>query len=88
MVQRTRKLPARKSSEADARDHLRQTIRKKHDYDTCNKQQMNLPTARSKAYRNSFLFKGLQDFQLLPNEIKSEQHKLKLIRKCKQNLLK
>ena len=42
---------------------------------------MNLPMARSKVYRNSFLFKGLRDFQLLPNEIKSEQHKLKFIKK-------
>ena len=69
-------------------DHQRQTIRKKHCYDTCNKRQMNLPAARSKAYRNSFLFKGLQDFQLLPNEIKSEWHESHFIRKCKQNLLK
>ena len=69
-------------------DHQRQTIRKKHGYDTRNKRQMNLPTARSKAYRNSFLFKGLRDFQLLPNEINSEQHELKFIKKCKQNLLK
>ena len=40
-------------------DHKRQPIRKKHSYDTCNKRQMNLPMARSKAYCNSFLFKGL-----------------------------
>ena len=59
-------------------DHKRQPIRQKHGYDTCNKRQMNLPMARSKAYCNSFLFKGLQDFQLLPNEIKSEQHELNL----------
>ena len=69
-------------------DHQRQTIRKKHGYDTCNKRQMNLPMARSKAYHNSFLFKGLREFQLLPNEIKSEQCELKFIKKCKQELLK
>ena len=69
-------------------DHKRQPIRKKYSYDTCNKRQMNLPMARSKAYRNSFLFKGLRDFQLLPNEIKSEQHEPKFIKKCKLELLK
>ena len=61
-------------------DHKRQPIRKKHSYDTRNKRQMNLPMARSKAYCNSFLFKGLRDFQLLPNEIKSEQGELKFIK--------
>ena len=69
-------------------DHKRRPMRKKHSYDTRNKSQMNLPMARSKVYCNSFLFKGLRDFQLLPNEIKSEQHELKFIKKCKLELLK
>ena len=69
-------------------DHLRQTIRKQHSYATGNKHQMNLPTARSRAYRTSFLFKGLRDFQLLSNNIKSEDKEESFIRKCKQELLK
>ena len=88
MVSRTRKPPTKKSSEKMRVNHKRQPIRKKHGYDTRNKRQMNLPMARSKAYHNSFLFKGLRDFQLLPNEIKLEQHKPKFIKKWKLELLK
>ena len=68
-------------------DHQSHTIKKVHNYETRNKKQMNLPTARSNAYRTSFLFKGLRDFQLLPNDIKHEQHESHFIRKCKQRLL-
>ena len=69
-------------------DHLRQTIKKKHGYATRNKNQMNLPTARSRTYRNSFLFKGLREFQLLSNDIKSEKREWKFIKQCKKELLK
>ena len=68
-------------------DHYRHSIRKQHNYCTHNKGQMNLPSARSKVYCNSFLFKGLREFQLLENEIKSEKNKLKFIRKSKKSLL-
>ena len=69
-------------------DHLRQPIKKKHKYATRNKQQMNLPTARSRSYQNSFLFKGLREFQLLPNYFKTENDEQSFIKKCKEELLK
>ena len=65
-------------------DHLKLTIKKKHCYSTQNKHQMNLPQLEVKHIAILFLFKGLRDFQLLPNEIKSEQHEWKFIRLCKQ----
>ena len=69
-------------------DHLRKTIQKRHGYSTRNKRQINLPVARSGAYHNSFLFKGLHDLQLLSNDIKTEKKESIFVRKCKQELLK
>ena len=68
-------------------DHKQHELNKTHGYATRNKNQMNLPVANNGIYCSCFLFKGLQDYQLLPGEIKAEKTEKSFMLKCKTNLL-
>ena len=54
-------------------DHQKQTIRKKHSYDTCNKRQMNLPTARNRLTTTHFSLKDYETSNCY--QMKSSQKK-------------
>ena len=58
-------LPTR-LSEALLTDHMSASIKKQHKYNTRRKQILNLPSAHSAQYRNSFLCKAISTYSDLP----------------------
>ena len=69
-------------------DHRRESTKKKHKYNTRNKEIPNLPPTSNKYYKNSFLSIGLRDYQLASDTIKKSKNISQCIRSCKQLLLK
>ena len=55
-------------------DHQKSSIEKKHHYNTRNKEVPNLPHTTVKKYKDSFLVKGLRDYQLTPQNIKDARN--------------
>ena len=51
-------------------DHLSQSLTKAHNYNTRNKQDLNLPKAKVKTYRDSSLFKSISEYNNLPQKLK------------------
>ena len=64
-------------------DNKNESLKKKHHYNTRNKELPNLPKCMNKAYRNSFLCTGLQSFQTLPVETKSKPSLSSFTKSCK-----
>ena len=64
-------------------DNKNENLKKKHHYNTRNKELPNLPKCMNKAYRNSFLCTGLQSFQTLPVETKSKPSLSSFAKSCK-----
>ena len=61
---------------------------KTHKYDTRNKGIINMPLAKNKCYKTSFLSKGLLDFINCPTEIKNASNLKICCRLLKKDLLK
>ena len=68
-------------------DNKNESLKKKHQYNTRNKELPNLPRHMNKAYRDSFLCIGLQSFQTLLVETRSKPS-LKCFTKSCKTLLK
>ena len=51
-------------------DHSRSSLEKRYCYNTRNRGIPNLPQTTLNLYKNSFLFKGLRDYQLSPQSVK------------------
>ena len=67
-------------------DHHQISLEKQHKYATRHKNELNIPRAQHKKYRDSFLVKGLLDYQSLPASVKSSD-KLHLFTKLCKNIL-
>ena len=67
-------------------DNKNESLKKKHHYNTHNKELPNLPKCMNKAYRNSFLCIGLQSFQTLPVETKLKPSLNCFTKSCKAHL--
>ena len=74
-------------SRALTMDHMRKDLSKRHGYSTRNKSLPNLPKAHTKLYRNSILFQGLRDYQLLPASVRNEKMFRNFVTKTKNFLL-
>ena len=68
-------------------DHHQISLQKQHRYATRNKQELNIPRAQHKKYRDSFLVKGLLNYQSLPRCIKNVDKLHKFVKQCKDKLL-
>ena len=65
-------------------DHRRHSLEKNHNYNTRNRNVPNLPQTTVTSYKNSFLSKGLHNYQLCAQEIKdsrSLKHCVKLMKR-------
>ena len=67
-------------------DNKNESLKKKHHYNTHNKELPNLPKCMNKAYRNSFLCIGLQSFPTLPVETKLKPSLNCFTKSCKADL--
>ena len=67
----TRKLLPTKLQENMSLDHLNTTLTKTHHYNTHQKTTANLPLAKNKYYKSSFLSQGLSSFQKSPDDVKN-----------------
>ena len=68
-------------------DHHKNSLEKQHRYMTRGKHELNLPKAQHCKYRNSFLIKGLRNYQSMPPDIKAIKKIPSFIGKCKSKLL-
>ena len=68
------------------KDHLSDSLMKKHNYDTCHKQDLYLPKAKVKSYRDSFLYKSILEYNSLPKNLKSIQKMPAFAKLCKKEL--
>ena len=67
-------------------DQHKISLNKTHRYATRRKNELNIPRAQHKKYRDSFLVRGLKDYQSLPRDIK-DSHKLsQVVKLCKQQI--
>ena len=66
--------------------HDKQSIEKSHNYPTRSKYIPNRPAAKTKLYRNSFLYKSIQHYSLLPNDIRNSPNLPVFVRNCKKEL--
>ena len=69
------------------KDHLSNSLTKKHNYDTRHKQDLYLPKAKGKTYRDSFLYKCILEYNNLPKSLKSVKKMSTFVRLCKKNYL-
>ena len=68
-------------------DQRNKSLKKTHMYDTRNKNKLNLPKARNKIYRNSFLYQTNKEIMLLPKKIASLPTKSSFIKSVKSLLM-
>ena len=68
-------------------DSCNKTLVKDHTYNTRHKQDLNLPSAKHKAYHNSYLVSAIKENSSLPIPLKNETKLGVFIRKLKQYLL-
>ena len=52
-------------------DSRMKPLEKRHQYDTRNKSTPKLPAARTRNYHTSFLFQSLNDYEMVPLEIRN-----------------
>ena len=74
----------RKACEMDINS---QSLKKKHNYNTRNKDLLKTPKAIGQPYQCSFLVRSIVDFNNLPNEIKDIRCEHFFVTKCKNHLL-
>ena len=82
-----RKLLPPKLSDAIETDSKNNTLIKKHQYNTRNKNLPNVPLRITKQYRKSILYNSLKLFNSLPKEIKDCKSFKLFGNKCKHFLL-
>ena len=68
-------------------DSCNKTLVKDHVYNTRHKQDFNLPSAKYKAYHNSYLVTAIKDYSSLPISLKNENKYILFIKKLKQHIL-
>ena len=68
-------------------DKNKKCLNKKHNYNTRNKKQLNIPKHSSMAYHNSFLVSSIRDFSTLPLSVSSLSSYHLFERNCKTVLL-
>ena len=68
------------------KDHLSDSLMKKHNYDTRHKRDLYLPKAKVKSYRDSFLYKSILEYNSLPKNLKSIQKMPAFAKLCKKEL--
>ena len=73
------------SLKGDARGN---SLKKKHKYDTRNKNELNLPKVVNNKYHKSFLFQGIKHYSVLPQNIKVCTAHGTFITKLKQHFFK
>ena len=66
----TKKLLPKKLQENMSLDHLNSSLQKSHQYNTRHKTTANLPLAKSRHYKSSFLSKGLHSFLNCTDSVK------------------
>ena len=68
-------------------DKNKKSLTKQHQYNTCNKNQLNIPKHSSLAYHKSFLVSCIRDFATLPSSVTTTQRYHSFVHKCKTILL-
>ena len=67
-------------------DKNNKPLNKKHEYNTRNKKQLNIPKHETSSYHNSFLCASIRDFSTLPHSIASCTSIHTFVVQCKQHL--
>ena len=67
-------------------DHLLNSLQRSHSYNTCYKNDLKLPNAKVKTYRNSFLYKSILQFNKLPQQLKNITNLQTITKNCKAEL--
>ena len=78
-------LPSKLSANMKLDQH-KTSLTKTHKYATRRKNELNIPRAQHKKYRDSFLVRGLKDYQSLPQDIKNSQKLTQVVKLCKQQI--
>ena len=68
-------------------DKNKKSLTKQHQYNTRNKDQLNIPKHSSLSYHKSFLTSCIRDFATLPSSVLSSQEYHSFVHKCKNLLL-
>ena len=68
-------------------DNLGKSLVKKHKYNTRNKVLQNIPIAKSNKYKNSIIIKCINDYSLIPQELRSCKKIFSFTKLLKKNLL-
>ena len=68
-------------------DKNKKSLTKQHQYNTHNKDQLNIPKHSSLSYHNSFLISCIRDFATLPSSVILTQGYRSFVYKCKNILL-
>ena len=76
-----------KIREACETDTNSKSLKKKHNYNTRNKDLLKTPKAIGQPYQHSFLVRSIVDYNNLPNEIKGIRCEHSFVTKCKNHLL-
>ena len=67
-------------------DQHKASLEKQHRYATRRKQELIIPRAQHNKYRNSFLIRGLCNYQSLPAELKTIEKLGQFVKACKLKL--
>ena len=68
-------------------DNKGKTLAKNHRYNTRNKDLQNIPTAKPNKYKNSIIIKCINDYSLIPQEIRSCRKLASFTKLLKKKLL-
>ena len=68
-------------------DQNKDSLEKRHNYNTRNKNKPNLPQIKNKNYRNSFLYQSNKELMLLPQKIISLPTRTLFIKSVKNLLM-
>ena len=68
-------------------DKNKKSLTKQHQYNTRNKDQLNIPKHSSLSYHKSFLTSCIRDFATLSSSVLSSQEYHSFVHKCKNLLL-
>ena len=68
------------------KDHLSNSLIKEHYYDTHHKQDLYLPKAKGKTYRDSFLYKCILEYNNLSKSLKSVKKLSTFVKLCIKEL--
>ena len=68
------------------RDNKNKNLTKQHRYQTRRATRLNLPLAKHRTYQNSFLVRGLSDYDKLPTDLKTEKSIDRFVKEAKKSL--